>query len=332
MLDFARSAAAPRIALACASAQLVLLLQTDVPHAAATATTADIAPGVSLPLVTFGTSDVTDPALCELMANEAGVISFDTSIVYSNASHQCVRRALATRPRSDVFVTQKVHCSGFNLDGSTYPFSRREFDDLLQSSLDVLGASHVDLLLMHWPCDALSDTLRAYSQLEAFARRGHARAVGLSNTNLNWTRIVRSRASLVPAVSQCHFSVGSNYLSDHPPFSAAVLTMRGPDGSCGLDSDTIASNVVTYMAYSPLRLTTSEWAAPPLLRAAAAHGKSVAQVALRWIVQQGVAVVTSSNSVAHVRESEDVVSFELSAKEMRELSALHSGMTVSESS
>lgn len=182
-----------------------------------------------------------------------------------------------------------------------------------------LGLDYVDLLLIHWPCDTVEDTLKTYRALEPLVASGKARAIGFSNFNADMVEKMMQRGLKVkPAVNQCAFSVGGH------------LRNRPGAEEWGRDDATVAmckKHGITYEAYSPL----GGWALggtgrilknPTVNAIAKAHNKSAAQVALRWVVQQDIVAVTSSNEKKYDESDLALWDFSLTNDEMAALAAL----------
>ena len=150
-----------------------------------------------------------------------------------------------------------------------------------------------------------------YRALEDVVLAGRARAIGVSNFNASAIDMLYSAGLRVPpAVDQCGFSIGGHNAS-----------------RWGRDDATVAAchkAGVQYSAYSPLGgwTGTDVLHHPTVLRVAAVHKRSAAQVALRWVVQQSIPAVTSAKVESYATEDLDIFSFALSSAEMAELSAV----------
>jgi diketogulonate reductase-like aldo/keto reductase len=212
-------------------------------------------------------------------------------------------------PRSSLFVTTKVPCcpgkgvfvQGFDADGwcaknGYYNGSGvgRSTAASVEHDLAQLQLPFVDLLLLHWPCGTVAQTVAAYRELEPFVRSGQARAIGVSNMNATLldaiaadARARRQPDGIVPAVNQVGFSIGAHN-----------------DSVFGSDAATFArcrALGIHYQAYSPLGGLSGidVLHAPAVEAVAAAHNTSTATVALRWVVQQGLPFVTSSTDAGY---------------------------------
>lgn len=200
--------------------------------------------------------------------------------------------------RSEIFVTTKIFCAG-NASGAVAA---------IESDLQQLGLPQVDLVLIHRPtpypghpeqCQDAEQRAATWEGLEEALKAGKTRAIGVSNFNATELAALLETAKVTPAVNQCQLSVGSH------------------------DDDTInfcRAHGITYEAYSPLR--GHEMALPAVKKIAASHGKSGAQVILRWIVQQGHVLATSADNAQYDKEDMDLFSWSLTSAEMAILSAV----------
>ncbi|MEV4964360.1 MULTISPECIES: aldo/keto reductase [Streptomyces] len=253
--------------------------------------------GVTIPQLGFGVFQVPDDETTAAVttALEAGYRSIDTAAVYGNETG--VGRALAESGlgREELFVTTKL----WNADQG-YDATLTAFD----SSLAKLGLDHVDLYLIHWPTparDLYTDTWRA---LEKLLAEGRIRAAGVSNFQPAHLRRLREESSLVPAVNQIEL---------HPGLQQREL--RSLHAGSGIATE----------AWSPLAqgaLLDDE----VLTSLAGRHGKSPAQVVLRWHLQLGNVVIPKSVTPARIRQNIDVFDFELSADDMEAIAGLDRGM------
>ncbi|MGW8351590.1 aldo/keto reductase [Streptomyces wedmorensis] len=253
--------------------------------------------GVEIPQLGFGVFQVPDDetAAAVTAALETGYRSIDTAAVYGNETG--VGRALASSglPRDELFVTTKL----WNADQG-YDATLRAFD----AGLAKLGLDHVDLYLIHWPTPARDLYRESWRALERLAGEGRVRAAGVSNFQPGHLRRLTEDATLIPAVNQIEL---------HPGLQQAELRAFH------------AEHGIVTEAWSPLAqgAVLGERAIADL---AARHGKSPAQVVLRWHLQLGNVVIPKSVTPARIRENFDVFDFALTDEEMRTVSALDRGM------
>jgi len=250
--------------------------------------------GVEMPQLGFGVflvpaDEVVEPVRAAL---DAGYRLLDTAKLYDN--EEGVGRAIRDSgvPRDDVFVTTKVWNSDHGYDETLRAF---------EASRRRLGLDVVDLYLIHWPVparDRYVDTWRALEQLYA---DGAVRAIGVSNfTVAHLTRLL-DHSTVVPAINQVEL---------HPGF---------PQDDLRKFHD--AHGIVTE-AWSPLGRGHGLLDTPAVTAIAEAHGKTPAQVVLRWHLQLGLVVIPKSTHEHRIRENIDVFDFSLSDDEVASLTAL----------
>ena len=225
-------------------------------------------------------------------AAEVGYRAFDTAQIYGNEAD--VGRALARLglPRSELFVTTKVQHDNLPAD---------RFLPSVERSLSDLGVDRVDVLLLHFP--PLEGPFEPGLELLIEAKaRGLTDHIGISNYTPEMMRRARKAAGdATLAVNQVEF---------HPLLDgSALLAAAGETG-------------IPLAAYCTV--ARGEVFKHPLLAAiGAGHGKSAAQVALRWTLQQGVAINTMSTSPSNIRANFDIMDFVLSSPEMAQIDALN---------
>ena len=280
-------------------------------------TRVEIAPSVWMPRLTMNAYPNSSSWL------SAGGRGRDCALDYGDERQQEMGRAIASSrlPRSELFVTTKVPCCPKGPFGASgWPFlpvdnctAARNTTEDVEHDLETIGVGYVDLLLLHFSCDRFEDTLRTWRALEAAALSGKARAIGVSNFNRTDIEQLVAAARIPPAVNQAGFAIGS-------PQNATL----------GRDWATIRrcrELNVTYEAYAPFgeRHATAPTSRvdvlsdPTVKRVAARNNVSSALVALRWILQHDMTVVTSGANPEHQREDLGVFEFELSTPDMAEL-------------
>ncbi|WP_405667604.1 aldo/keto reductase [Streptomyces sp. NBC_01166] len=253
--------------------------------------------GVPIPQLGFGVFQVPDDETTAAVtaALEAGYRSIDTAAVYGNEAG--VGRALAESglAREELFVTTKL----WNADQG-YDAALAAFD----TSLAKLGLDHVDLYLIHWPTPARGLYVETWRALEKLLADGRIRAAGVSNFQPAHLRHLREESSLVPAVNQIEL---------HPGLQQSEL--RAVHAEYGIATE----------AWSPLAqgaLLKDE----AIVSLAERHGKTPAQVVLRWHLQLGNVVIPKSVTPARIQQNIDVFDFELSAADMDAIAGLDRGL------
>lgn len=247
--------------------------------------------GAEMPAIGFGTSGLAGP-VGEIVAHalRSGFRHLDAARKYGTEEGVGEGIRAAKIPRAELFITTKV--SHENLHAADFARS-------VEQSLRALGVDYVDLLLVHWPNAAipLAETMTALAKAR---RDGLARHVGVANFNI---AMVDEAARLCPEPLVGLQAEFHPYLDQTKVLAA--LRQRG----------------MLFIGYCPLgrgRLVND----PVVGEIARAKGKSVAQVALRWSIQQGIAPIPRSSNQQRIAENLAVFDFALSDDEMRRIAAL----------
>jgi len=249
--------------------------------------------GRTMPVLGLGTWDLRDKACFSVVrqALELGYRHIDTAEMYGNEGE--IGRALDESgvPRGDLFITTKVW---------TDHHRASDFKKAAEDSLRRLKLSFVDLLLIHWPHSAvpLAETLGALCQL---AEEGKTLAIGVSNFSTALLKEAQALTSIPLSCDQVPFSLPEN--------QDALLSHARKQG-------------ISICAYTPLG-RGSFLSHPRLQETAKKHGKTTAQVALKWLIQQpGVAAIPKAAKVQHLRENLEVFDFELDPMDLKSLKSL----------
>jgi 2,5-diketo-D-gluconate reductase A len=253
--------------------------------------------GVEMPVLGFGVYQVpaeqTEHAVLDAL--EAGYRLLDTAESYGN--EEGVGRAIGQSgiTREELFITTKLWIH------SGEEAAKRAFAD----SLERLGLDYVDLYLIHQP---LGDYYGAWRAMQELNREGSARAIGVSNFFPDRLVDLIDHNGVVPAVNQ---------IETHPYNQRRV------------DQDVMREHSVQHESWGPFAEGKNTiFSAPTLTEIGAAHGKSVAQVILRWLTQRDIVVVSKSVRAERMRENIDVLDFELSDEEMARIAELDTGGTL----
>ncbi|MFI0709969.1 aldo/keto reductase [Streptomyces inhibens] len=253
--------------------------------------------GIAMPQLGFGVWQVEDDQAFTVVgqALEAGYRSIDTAAVYGNEAGTGRALAASGIARDELFVTTKLWNSEQGYDSTL-----RAFD----TSLAKLGLDHVDLYLIHWPLPSKGLYADTYKALEKIYTDGRAKAIGVSNFLPAHLERLLGETSVVPAVNQIEL---------HPQFQQAESRAFHA-----------RHNIVTE-AWSPLGQGRGLLEDPTIARLAAKHGKSPAQVVLRWHLQTGNVVIPKSVTPSRIAENIDVFDFTLDEADLATLTGLDSG-------
>ena len=254
--------------------------------------------GVKMPVLGFGVYQVpaeqTEQVVNDALA--AGYRSLDTAAAYQN--EDAVGRAIAASgiPRDELFVTTKLWIQDVG-EGK----ARRAFE----ASLERLGLDYVDLYLIHKP---FGDYYRSWREMQAINREGLAKAVGVSNFYADRLVDLIQHNEIAPAVNQIETHPFNQRTADQ-----AVMREHG----------------VQIESWGPFAEGQNNIFSNPVLREiGAAHGRSVAQVVLRWLIQRDVVVIPKSVRPERMRENIDVFDFALTDDDMARIAELDNGGTL----
>ena len=252
--------------------------------------------GHSIPQLGLGVYKIADDLAADAVevALNAGYRHIDTAALYENEAGVGAGIARVALPRDEVFVTTKVWNSDHGYDATL-----RAFDE----SLAKLGLDYVDLYLIHWPAPKQDRYVDTYRALETLRADGRARSIGVSNFHAHHLDRLLAETEVVPVLNQIEL---------HPWLAQSA--MRTYDAS---------HNILTE-AWSPLARGRAI-GNPVLDDIGSRHGKSAAQVVIRWHLQLGNIVIPKSVTPSRIRDNIDVFDFVLSPDEMQAIAALDSG-------
>ncbi|HHK6006189.1 TPA: aldo/keto reductase [Neisseria subflava] len=250
--------------------------------------------GIEMPMVGFGVFQVSDEETekAVLEALKAGYRLLDTAAVYGNEAG--IGRAIKASgiPREEIFVTTKLWIQREN----GYENTKKALED----SLTRLGLDYVDLYLMHQPFGDVHEQWRA---MEDLYKAGKARAIGVSNFHMDRLMDLITCHEIVPAVNQ---------IETHPFYQRdAEIAFHKELG-------------ILQQAWAPLAEGKFEIFSNPILtQIAQKHGKSVAQVVLRWLNQRGVAIIPKSVKVERMLENREIFDFTLDEQDLAQIATLN---------
>ena len=255
--------------------------------------------GVEMPILGLGVYQLTEPGECERVVSEAlelGYRSIDTAASYRN--EEAVGRAIAASaiPRDELFITSKLWIQDAGEKPARAAFER---------SLERLGLDYLDLYLIHWP---IGDFYGSWRALENINKEGLSRAVGVSNFYPSRLVDLILHNEITPAVNQ---------VETHP-FHQQVEAQK-----------VMQEYNVQIESWGPFAEGKNDLFTNPMLTAIAEeHGKSVAQVVLRWMIQRGVVAIPKSARRERLEENISVFDFTLSDDQMATISTLDTGSSL----
>ncbi|WP_239738450.1 aldo/keto reductase [Mammaliicoccus sp. C-M14] len=226
-------------------------------------------------------------------AIDVGYRAIDTAWFYKN--EKALGEALKTVniKREDLFITTKL----WN-DFQGYDATIKAFNDSLES----LQLTYIDMYLIHWPCPEDGLFIETYKALETLYKEGKIKAIGVCNFKEHHLDQLLAETEVVPAVNQVEF---------HPLFNQKAL-----QAYC-------ESKGIKLMAWSPL-MRGGEWLNNADLQSIAdQYNKTVAQVIIKWHLQQGRLVIPKSQNDNRIRENFDVFDFELSDEDLAKIDQLN---------
>lgn len=262
---------------------------------------------VAMPALGFGVfqtpPDVTSAAVAEAL--RCGYRLIDTAAAYGNEREvgEGIRRSGLAR--EEVFIETKVWISDYGYDTTLHGFDK---------SVGKLGVEQLDLLILHQPLPSAFDrTLGAYKALEKLLADGKVRAIGVSNFMPEHLDRLLAEASTVPAVNQ---------IECHPYFQQTALQRVHAEHGIATQAWSPIGGITSYRGDAK-RSTFND---PVLLDIAHRHGKSAAQVMLRWHLQEGRAAIPKSVKPARIAENFDIFDFELTSEQLAAIDALDNGV------
>lgn len=254
--------------------------------------------GIKMPMLGYGTFQVTDAAECKnsvLEAIRAGYRLIDTAQAYGNeeAVGAGIKAALdeGICTREELFITTKVWFRSYETEDC-----RRSLDE----SMKKLGVDYIDMVLLHW---AFGNVYAAWRVLEEYYKAGKIKAIGVSNMEADRFIDLINFNEVKPALNQIETHLYCQRLEE---------------------KDWLEKYGIAHQAYAPLGQGRANemFSEPAAKELAEKYGKTPAQVLLRFLVQSDVAVIPKSVHTERIRENIDIFDFELTGDEMMSLQAL----------
>lgn len=251
--------------------------------------------GYEMPVYGIGTYSLTGETCVESVSSalESGVRLIDTAYMYHN--EESVGEAVRNSgiPREEIFVITKL-----------YPNQFSDAEAAIDEALDKLDIEYIDMMLLHHPGTGDVD---AYLAMERAVADGKIRSIGLSNWYVEELEEFLPQVNITPALVQNEIHPYYQENDVIPYIQELGIVVQGwyPLGGRGYTAELLGDAVISEIA--------------------AAHGKSSAQIILRWNLQKGVVVIPGSSNPDHIRENTELFDFELTEDEMERINALDRG-------
>ena len=265
--------------------------------------------GVRMPALGLGVfqSPPEETATAVETALNIGYRHIDTAAAYDNERQvgEGIRRS--GLDRAEVFIETKVWVSDYGYDQTPHAFDK---------AIRKLGVDQLDLLILHQPApDRFDRTVAAYRALETLLADGKVRAIGVSNFMRHHLDDLLGQTDLVPAVNQIEL---------HPYFSQPDVQKADAEHGILTQAWSPIGGITFYPGWGEDRRNVLQ--DPTISAIAAAHGKTPAQVVLRWQLQHGRSAIPKSTNPGRIAENFDVFDFDLTAKQMSGIDALDTGV------
>ena len=251
--------------------------------------------GYEMPIYGIGTYSLTDEVCVDSVtaALNSGVRLIDTAYMYHN--EESVGEAVRNSgiPREEIFVITKL-----------YPNQFSNPKEAIEEALNKLDIDYIDMMLLHHPG---TGDVEAYLAMEKAVADRKIRSIGLSNWYIEELEEFLPQVNITPALVQNEIHPYYQENDVIPYIQSRGIVVQGwyPLGGRGHTTELLGDEVISEIA--------------------AAHGKSSAQVILRWNLQKGVVVIPGSSNPEHIQENTELFDFELTAKEMERINALDRG-------
>lgn len=258
--------------------------------------TIQLSNGVEMPILGFGTYQITDPIEAEqavITAIQAGYRLIDTAQIYLNEAAVGQAITKAGVDRKDLFITTKIWIENMSYDGVMQSF---------RQSMERLGLDYLDLLLIHQP---YNDVYGAWRAMEELYEHGKIRAIGISNFSVDRAVDLAIFNKITPHINQIEIN----------PFQQQATAIQA-----------LCDEGIMPQAWAPFAEGKNGiFHHPTLTTIAIKYGKSVAQVILRWLVQQDIIVLAKSVNPTRMAENIAIFDFELTTEDIAAIATLDVG-------
>jgi len=252
--------------------------------------------GIDIPALGFGVWQMENLQECEkavLKAIETGYRMIDTAAIYQNETAVGNAVKKCDVDRDHLFITSKLWVQDHGFEKAKAAFQR---------TLNRLQLDYLDMYLIHWP---FGDFLGSWKALEELYNEGKIKAIGVCNFTIEKLEELKSHSTVSPVINQVEL---------HPVFQQKELRVYNKE-----------NNIVTQ-PWSPLGNGNAELLENPVLKKTGfKHNKTVAQIILRWHLQEGFCVIPKSVTPSRIEQNFNVFDFELSEDEMNAVRDLDTG-------
>ncbi|BCW11867.1 oxidoreductase [Arthrobacter sp. NtRootA4] len=236
-----------------------------------------------------------------------GYRHIDTAAAYGNEREVGEGIRNSGLDRSEVFIETKVWVSDYGYEQTRHAWEK---------ATAKLGVDYLDLLILHQPApDRFDKVIAAYKALESLLAEGKVRAIGVSNFMPHHLKQLLAATDIVPALNQVEL---------HPYFIQRDVQEADAEHGILTQAWSPIGGITFYPGWGEARRNVME--DPTIADVARKHGKSPAQVMLRWHLQQGRSAIPKSTNPARIAENFDVFDFELSPEELAAIDALDTGV------
>ncbi len=263
--------------------------------------------GVEIPALGFGVFQTPPAETAEAvaLALQTGYRLIDTAAAYGNERGVGDALRASGLNRDDVFIESKVWISDYGYEQTLHAWEK---------SVRKLQIDVIDLFILHQALPGEFDkTISAYRALETLLAEGKVRAIGVSNFMVPHLTALLDATEIVPAVNQ---------IEVHPYFSQLEVQAFGAEHGIRTQAWSPIGGITSYRGDA----ATSTFTDPVLTGIAEAHGKTPAQVMLRWHLQRGVQAIPKSVTPSRIAENFDVFDFALTGAEIAQINALDTGV------
>ena len=274
--------------------------------------------GVKMPMVGLGTFQIPENKFEETIkyAYELGYRKFDTAWKYGNEKTIATTLKQLGIKREDIFITTKINIDALYYGGykvgkkSLFNIrNTRSIKDVIKMSFDNLDTDYIDLFLIHWPWP-IPIAQKIYKVLTAMYKEGNIKAIGVCSSLPPHIQALKDVSDVVPAVNQFEIS----------PFN----TQKKLISFCEEQKIQVEA-MSTFSHFRDTTVRKDIFENEDLKSIAKKHSKTVAQIILKWLLQQGISIIPKSTSYAHLKDNINLEDFVLSDDDVSIIDSLDKG-------